>query len=45
MSGQQLSDFASMAGIEYLQIDEHTRIEEFRKEIRWNDVYYQLSRV
>lgn len=28
--------FAEMAGIEYLQIDEHTRIEAFKNEIRWN---------
>lgn len=42
VTGQQLSDFAGMAGIEYLQIDENTRIDEFRKEIRWNDVYYHL---
>jgi L-arabinose isomerase len=44
VTGQQLSDFASMAGIEYLQIDEHTRIDQFRKEIRWNDVFYPLTR-
>jgi len=43
VTGQQLSDFAGMAGIEYLQIDENTRIDEFRKEIRWNDVYYHLK--
>jgi len=37
-----LRDFAEIAGIEYLLIDKNTRLEEFKKEIRWNDIYYQL---
>lgn len=43
VTGQQLSDFAGMAGIEYLQIDENTRIDALKKEIRWNDLYYNLT--
>jgi L-arabinose isomerase len=35
--------FAEMAGIEYLLIDEGTSVREFKKELRWNDLYYQLS--
>jgi L-arabinose isomerase len=38
-----LRDFAEMAGIEFLLIDENTRIEEFKKELRWNDLYYHLA--
>ena len=38
-----LSAFAEMAGIEFLLIDENTRLEEFKKELRWNDLYYHLS--
>jgi L-arabinose isomerase len=29
-----------MAGTEFLLIDENTRLEEFKKELRWNDLYY-----
>ena len=38
-----LQDFAEMAGIEYLLINENTRIDEFKRELRWNDLYYQLA--
>jgi L-arabinose isomerase len=41
---EHLSDFAEMAGIEYLLIDENTRLEEFKKELRWNDLYYHLDK-
>ena len=37
----QLQYFADMAGIEYLQIDENTRIHDFKNEIRWNGVAYR----
>jgi len=36
--------FAAMCDIEYLQIDDGTRIEQFADQIRWNAVYYYLSR-
>ncbi len=38
-----IADFAQIAGIEFLSIDEHTGIREFQKELRWNDVYYFLK--
>jgi len=37
----QLQYFADMAGIEYLQIDEHTKIHDFKNELRWNGVAYR----
>lgn len=37
-----LRDFAAMAGIEFLLIDEHTRVEAFKEQLRWNALYYQL---
>ena len=40
---EHLQDFAEMAGIEYLLIDENTRLDEFKKELRWNDLYYHLA--
>ncbi|MEI7830785.1 MAG: L-arabinose isomerase [Prolixibacteraceae bacterium] len=39
-----LEDFAEMAGIEYLIINDTTKISEFKKELRWNDLYYHLSK-
>lgn len=40
LAPRHLSDFAEMAGIEFLCIDGSTRVEEFKKELRWNDAYY-----
>jgi L-arabinose isomerase len=41
---EHLEDFASMANIEFLAIDKNTNLSEFKKEIRWNDLYYHLAR-
>jgi L-arabinose isomerase len=41
---EHLEDFAEIAGIEYLLIDESTRVSEFKKELRNNEVYYALNR-
>ena len=40
VTAEHLQDFADMAGIEMLLIDEQTRIPDFKKELRWNDLYY-----
>jgi L-arabinose isomerase len=40
---EHLEDFAEMAGIEFLLIDEKTELREFKKELRWNDLYYHLN--
>jgi L-arabinose isomerase len=39
-----LSDFARIAGIELLVIDERSRSEDFEKELRWNQAYYGSAR-
>ncbi len=39
-----LQDFAEIAGIECLLIKENTQIDEFKRELRWNDLYYQLAK-
>jgi L-arabinose isomerase len=36
-------DLAEMAGVECLVIDENTRINEFKKEMRLNEVYYYIA--
>ena len=37
-----IEDFATMAGVELLVIDEDTNIRAFRQELKWNDTYYGL---
>ncbi len=44
VSVEMLQDFADMADIEFLLIDEKTEIAEFKKELRLNHVYYSLAR-
>jgi L-arabinose isomerase len=33
-----------MAGIEYVLIDEGCKVREFKKELRWNEIYYHLAK-
>jgi len=40
---EHLEDFAEMANMEYLVIDDNTKINEFKKELRWNEMYYHLA--
>lgn len=43
VTAEHLKDFAEMAGIEFLLIDENTRVDEFKDKLRWNDLYYQYA--
>jgi L-arabinose isomerase len=43
VTAEHLRDFADMAGMEFLLIDENTRVDEFKKELRWNDLYYMVA--
>ena len=43
VTADQLRDFAEMADVEYLLIDENTRVDEFKEKLRWNDLYYHLA--
>jgi L-arabinose isomerase len=38
---EALSDFAEMAGIEFVLIDSETTIGGFAKELRWNEAFYR----
>ena len=40
LSPQHLEDFAEIAHVEYLLIDGNTTMEKFKKETKWNRVYY-----
>jgi L-arabinose isomerase len=43
INNEFLEDFSEMAGIELVVIDNDTRIQSFRKELRWNEMYYMLA--
>ncbi len=44
LTAEHLADFAEMAGMEFLLIDRDTRLPAFKKELRWNDLYYHLAK-
>jgi L-arabinose isomerase len=44
VTAEHLEDFAEMAGLEFLLIDEDTKLSQFKKELRWNEMYYYLAR-
>lgn len=41
---EYMEDYAEIAGIEMIVIDENTTIPEFKKELRVNEVYYMLNK-
>ena len=43
VTAEHLQDFADMAGIEFLVIDENTSVEEFKEKLRWNDLVLSLE--
>jgi len=44
VTSSHLEDFAGMAGIEFLLIDNATELSRFKDQLRWNDLYYHLAR-
>jgi len=44
LTTEHLADFAEMAGMEFLLIDQSTTVPAFKKELRWNDLYYHLAK-
>jgi L-arabinose isomerase len=44
VGAEPLADFAEMVGLEFLLIDDNTRVSTFKNEIRWNQAYYRLAR-
>jgi len=44
VTAEHMEDFAEMAGLEFLLIGKDTTLSEFKKEIRWNQVYYHLAK-
>jgi L-arabinose isomerase len=44
LAAPHLEDYAEMAGMEFLLINEDTRVTEFKKELKWNEAYYRMLR-
>ena len=44
VTSEMLEDFAVMADIEFLLIDQDTKVRDFQKELRSNEVFYALNR-
>jgi L-arabinose isomerase len=43
VNSEYLEDFAGMMGIEYVLIDKNCDLPSFKKELRWNEIYYHIS--
>jgi len=41
---EHLEDFSEMAGLEFLSIGKDTNISDWKKELRWNEMYYLLAK-
>ena len=41
LTSEHLTDFAEMAGIEFVLIDKNTTIPQLKNELRWNESYYK----
>ncbi|MBP1608071.1 MAG: L-arabinose isomerase [Acidobacteria bacterium] len=44
LTPEYIEDFCSMAGLEYVCIDKYTDLSSFRKELRWNEMYYMFAK-
>lgn len=43
LTAEHIEDFAEMLGVEYVRIGKGTGLYQFKNELRWNDLYYQLA--
>jgi len=43
LTPEYIETFAECADVEFVLIDKNTNIPEFKKELRWNEVYYMLA--
>lgn len=43
VTAEHLRDFADMAGIEFLHVDSDTDLDEFERELQWNETAYLLE--
>ena len=43
LTTEHIENFAEMAGVEFFHIGEHTTMGCAKRELRWNELYYQLA--
>jgi L-arabinose isomerase len=43
LTAEHLSDFAEIAGVEFLHIGDDTDLYQFKNDLRWNEIYYMLA--
>ena len=43
LTAAHMEDFAEIAGIEHVRIGKGTDLYQFKNELRWNEVYYQIK--
>jgi L-arabinose isomerase len=44
ITAEYIEDFCDMAGIEFVAINKNTNITDFKKELKWNEIYYMLAK-
>src|ERR1700730_5226493 len=44
LTSECMEDFAGMAAIEFVLIGRNTNLYQFKNELRWNEVYYQVNK-
>jgi len=44
LTPEYIETFAEYADVEYILIDKQTKVDELKKELRWNDLYYHLAK-
>jgi len=44
LTAEHLSDFAEMAGIEFVRIGKDTKLDQLRNELKWSEIYYQVNK-
>jgi L-arabinose isomerase len=44
VTAEYIEDFCEMAGIEYVHIGKDTCLTDFKKELKWNEMYYMLAK-
>lgn len=44
LTSEYLEDFSEISGIEFLLINSSTDISDFKKELKWNEIYYSFKK-
>ena len=43
LKAEHMRDYAEMAGIEFIHINEDIHLDQLRQQLRWNDLAYKLK--